>query len=537
MRMYALGLMPLLTSAIIEFTSDDITQIAFADDVTGVGMLEMLKKWLDKIIYLGPFLGYFVEESKSWLVTKEKYLNLATQLFQNSTIKITSSGRRHLGAFIGTEEGTEKYIFQKVNNWKREIKLLTNIAKTEPHAAFCCFVHGMQHKFTYVMRTVPKISHLLTSLDDEINNFIKVLLNDHNFNGDERILFSLPAKFGGLGILIPSKNADQEYQNSLLMTKDAVSKIKEHQALYQDNQKTSNQNRNKIRNERKIMHETTLESLKTTSTNNLNQKVLEACAENGSSNWLTALPLKKFDFYLDKQSFWDGIRIRYNLPLQRLPSHCACGSSNDLQHALSCHKGGFIIERHNELRDITAEILQEHCSNVTIEPSLTPITGEEFSYASCNTTDEARSDISAKGFWIRGQTAFADIRVFNPLAKSHLKQSLSANHKKHENEKKRTYNQRINQVDHGSFTPLVFSCYGGMSRECGKFYSHAADKISEKRKVSKSLVSNWIKTKLSFALLRSCVLCVRGTRSKSCRNEVTSIAETDIAIAAIEANV
>ena len=102
----------------------------------------------------------------------------------------------------------------------------------------------------------------------------------------------------------------------------------------------------------------------------------------------------------------------------RVTTHCACGSSNDLQHSLSCHKGGFIIDRHNELRDITADIVSERCNNVTIEPTLAPLTGETFQLASSNTSDEARSDISARGFWIRGQTAFADIRVFNPLAKS-----------------------------------------------------------------------------------------------------------------------
>ena len=52
-----------------------------------------------------------------------------------------------------------------------------------------------------------------------------------------------------------------------------------------------------------------------------------------------------------------------------------------------------------------------------------------------------------------------------------------------------------------------------MSRECSRFYSHASELIAEKRKISKSMVSAWIKTRLNFSLIRSMLLCVRGTRS------------------------
>ena len=106
--------------------------------------------------------------------------------------------------------------------------------------------------------------------------------------------------------------------------------------------------------------------------------------------------------------------------------------------------------------------------------------------------------------------AFCDVRIFNPIAKSYLNQSLSAAHRRNENEKKRLYNERIINVDHGSFSPLVFTAMGGMSRECSRFYSQAAERLSEKRNVSKSIISCWLKTKLNFCLLRSCLMCVRG---------------------------
>ena len=83
---------------------------------------------------------------------------------------------------------------------------------------------------------------------------------------------------------------------------------------------------------------------------------------------------------------------------------------------MSCKKGGFITHRHNELRDITAKLLEEVCKDVEIEPTLTTLTGEEFVYKTANHQPEARLDVSTNGFWIKGQRTFVDIRVYDPNA-------------------------------------------------------------------------------------------------------------------------
>ena len=57
---------------------------------------------------------------------------------------------------------------------------------------------------------------------------------------------------------------------------------------------------------------------------------------------------------------------------------------------------------------------------------------------------------------------------------------------------KRTYDQRVLEVDHGSFTPLVFSATGGMSRETTKFYKLSASMISEKRSLLHGLQENFL---------------------------------------------
>ena len=114
------------------------------------------------------------------------------------------------------------------------------------------------------------------------------------------------------------------------------------------------------------------------------KKLLEIISEKGASLWLTILPNKDEGFQLDKQTFWDLIRIRYGYQLTRLPEKCACGAHFDLQHSLSCKKGGFVSLRHNMIRDVTAKLLDEVCHDVRVEPQLLPVTGESFKEATAN---------------------------------------------------------------------------------------------------------------------------------------------------------
>ena len=82
---------------------------------------------------------------------------------------------------------------------------------------------------------------------------------------------------------------------------------------------------------------------------------------------------------------------------------------------MSCSKGGFIHQRHDEMRDTIAQLLNQTCHDVQTEPHLEPVTGEHLP-TNANNREDARLDISARSFWQRGQRAFFDVRVFNPFA-------------------------------------------------------------------------------------------------------------------------
>ena len=173
---------------------------------------------------------------------------------------------------------------------------------------------------------------------------------------------------------------------------------------------------------------------------------------------LTALPVAEFGFTLHKSAFCDALCLRYGWQPSRVPLNCDCGSQFSVEHALSCPKRGFPSIRHNEIRDLTANLLSEVCNDVCIEPHLQPITGEHLSGASANTQDGARLDIAANGLWGgRYERTFFDVRVFNPHALSNRQSNPAACYRKHEKTKKRAYEQRVLEVEHSSFTPLVMS--------------------------------------------------------------------------------
>ena len=375
------------------------------------------------------------------------------------------------------------------------------------------------------MRTIKNIKQFLTPVEKVIKDkFIPALFNDSQISQELRKLLSLPCKFGGMGIINLVELADEEYKKSRQLTTKLTNSIIQQEHEYLVSEKEIKDHRAPIQRNRAVKQQTTLNLLRD-NISYMETRLNDISQEQGASSWLTVLPIKQLGFSLSKAEFWDAVRLRYGLPLKRLPSHCGCSQSYNVQHALSCKKGGFVTLRHNELRDNIAEILQEVTHNVTIESCLQP--GEVIRG---NVSDEARSDISAREFWSRGQRAFFDIRVFDPNAQRHQSKTLRKCYEQNEQEKKRQYNSRIQNIEQGTFTPLVFAITGGMGRECSMFIKKPSQLVSRKRKEELSVVTYGIRCKLSFALLRSCLICIRGSRKSSHQYEGVS----DITFAAID---
>ena len=133
-----------------------------------------------------------------------------------------------------------------------------------------------------------------------------------------------------------------------------------------------------------------------------------AC-EKGASSWLTAIRLKDMNFDLSKREFRDALRLRYDWAIPDSLSVCVCGCDFNADHAMICQRGGLIIQRHNETRDLEAELLDMVCRDVAVEPTLQPLTGEELNRGA-NTAPDARLDVHCHGFWERQRAAFFDIQ-------------------------------------------------------------------------------------------------------------------------------
>ena len=149
-----------------------------------------------------------------------------------------------------------------------------------------------------------------------------------------------------------------------------------------------------------------------------------------------------------------------------------------------------------------------------------------------NRTDGARVDIRARGFWTRQQDAFFDVWVTHP--KEHLlsRSEILSQMKNCEKKKKRDYCARINRVDRGSFTPLIFSTSGLCAPECSRFLRSLASQLVAKHKdLHYSVVMGELRCLVSFTLLRWAITCFRGARASYRRRGGRQFVERCLALA------
>ena len=99
MSMYAISLQPLIS---LLHNRSAAKQCWFADNATGAGPLQEVKQWWDELREAGPPLGYYPNSKKCWLVVKPEKEGRAKEMFAGSGINITTEGRKHLGAALGS---------------------------------------------------------------------------------------------------------------------------------------------------------------------------------------------------------------------------------------------------------------------------------------------------------------------------------------------------------------------------------------------------------------------------------------------------
>ena len=131
-----------------------------------------------------------------------------------------------------------------------------------------------------------------------------------------------------------------------------------------------------------------------------------------------------------------------------------------------------------------------------------------------NRAPDARLHIHARGLWENQLSAFFDVRVFHPNADSYSDLELQQIYRNHKNEKKRLYSRRVLDIEHEIFAPLIFTSTGGMGKECLQYHSRLAQLISIKKWEDYAKTISWIRARTSIALLRSALICLRGSRAR-----------------------
>ena len=340
------------------------------------------------------------------------------------------------------------HIFKNDNQWNRPQH---NVFSPVEQRNKCC--RGLGTKIHF------KASFRIWHTDKYIMEWRRLFpaISGRAINDDERDLLGLPARMGGLGLANPTSEAEFAYATARQVTKPLVESIlgqneRPMAEIFSDQHSATIE----ARRAKAARLESQSASIKDRLPQNTNRAVIhEAAEEKGASTWLTVLPLADFGFSLSKSEFRDALHLRYCWTPPRLPASCVCGQAFTVEHALSCSHGGYLGLRHNEVRDLLGEVLDEICVNVSLEPALKPLDGEQLA-PTANSSESARVDIKAGGFWgeSRHECAFFDVRVFYPHARSHRRRSLPQIYRSQEQEKRRQYKERILNVERGTFTPL-----------------------------------------------------------------------------------
>lgn len=229
--------------------------------------------------------------------------------------------------------------------WVSQAIKLAEFGSTYPQACYATFTFGLRHRWTYYLRTLPDIEELLEPLERVIADVIIPSITDHHCTKNERDLVALPVRLGGLGLINQRQDAASHFEASIKTTEPLVNNIiaQAHESPDDASVKSLQQSARRKTNE---ALQTKLDEVK----NSLPQKTQRAAdlaTERGASNWLTVIPIKDMDFDLNKGEFWDALKLRYDWEIADKPSVCVCGDTFNIDHAMICRRGGFIIQRHN----------------------------------------------------------------------------------------------------------------------------------------------------------------------------------------------
>ena len=496
MAMYALSIMPLIHR--LQELVPDAEQLWYADDDSALGRLRALRKYWRSISNLGPVYGYLPNPTKTVLVVKPEVEVEARDLFRDTGVSIRTDGAHCLGGAFGTVEFRREFLDQRVQGLTAQMNRCGEYATTHPHASYAVAVRSLVPRWKFISRAMECGPGVLAPIDSSVTDKLLPAVTGHHFSDDSplRRLLSLPCRRGGIGLPIASVVAEHEHQRALRATEPMRDLL--HRS------RTEPQNIGASRDPRPGDDHPILAALALARTRAVamrrerdrqasdlaaavsrelsppQQLLIEIAGEPGISSWLTADPMSRYGTVLNCNDFRDALCIRYDLDLRDTATTCVCGQPAVRDHMFVCPTGGYPGARHDNIRDLLAEVLVDVAQDVEKEPRLAAMHGEDLPGRQLNRQDEARADIRARGFWTRQQDAYFDVRVTHPKASVLSRSEVLGQLRSHERRKKAEYGRRIVNIERASFTPLVFTTQGQAAPECAKFLSTLATYLSRR---------------------------------------------------------
>ena len=100
----------------------------------------------------------------------------------------------------------------------------------------------------------------------------------------------------------------------------------------------------------------------------------------------------------------------------------------------------------------------------------------------------------------------------HPNSKSYINKLFNQVYVSHENEKKRTYEDRVVEVEKDSSTPIVLSARGRSSKETDRHHQRIVQLIADKKNESYTGLISHTRTRLRLSLLKNADSCQRRQR-------------------------
>ena len=99
--------------------------------------------------------------------------------------------------------------------------------------------------------------------------------------------------------------------------------------------------------------------------------------------------------------------MHYRRPLLQLPPICdGCGAQFSISHALDSRKGGLVLQRHNEIRDVICDLATLTWNQITKDPVVRDISENPVG----NALD---ADLGVRGVWQPQSVALFDVCVIH----------------------------------------------------------------------------------------------------------------------------